>query len=216
MELQLRFTQKRAVVAVLVLALISAGVAYATIPDGSGAIHGCYTKKGGVLTVIDPSAGQGCSSFQTPITWNQQGPKGDPGPQGPQGDPGPSDAYVVQAFTAPLTQDWASVAHLDLPYGAYVATAVVNLWNAAAETSPIYVICEIDAPGSGGNVGLAFTEIPRDTYSQASLTLLGSIRSGGPVDVDCRATVGFGTTVTPSDASSQFVTLSATRVGDLH
>jgi hypothetical protein len=70
-------------------ALVMAGVAYAAIPDGSGVIHGCYTNKGGILSVIDPSAGQTCSSLQTPLRWNQQGPKGDTGPQGPQGDPGP-------------------------------------------------------------------------------------------------------------------------------
>jgi hypothetical protein len=91
MDSRLRVTRLRAVLVVAVVALVSAAVAYATIPDAAGVIHGCYTKKGGVLTVIDPSAGQSCSPLQTPLNWNQQGPKGDPGPQGvagAQGDPG--------------------------------------------------------------------------------------------------------------------------------
>src|SRR5712691_5259984 len=68
------------------------GVAYATIPDGSGVIHGCFVKNGGGLRVIDTDAGQKCKSTEAPIFWNQQGPKGDTGPTGsagPKGDTGP-------------------------------------------------------------------------------------------------------------------------------
>jgi hypothetical protein len=72
------------------------GVAYAAIPDSSGVIHGCYTNRVGVLRVIDPSAGQSCTSLETPIQWSQKGPKGDAGPtgsagpKGDRGDPGPA------------------------------------------------------------------------------------------------------------------------------
>jgi hypothetical protein len=198
---------------------LAGGIAYATIPDSERVIHSCFkpsdaTKPGGAaLSVIDSDSGATCKPGETALTFNQQGP---PGPQGPQGDPGPSDAYVVTSPGAPLTQDWGSVAHIDLPYGKYVVTAMVSLWNAAFETSPIYVTCEIDAPNSGGNVGTALTEIPSVVYSQASLALVGSMPYGGPADVDCRATVGFGTTVSPSDAISQFVTLNAIKVRDIH
>jgi hypothetical protein len=72
------------------LALV-AGAAYSAIPDSNGVIHGCYTNRGGLLRAIDPSAGQKCTSLETPLDWNQKGPKGDSGPQGapgPKGDPG--------------------------------------------------------------------------------------------------------------------------------
>jgi hypothetical protein len=35
---------------------VGAGIAFATIPDGSGVIHGCYTKSTGTIRVIDSAA----------------------------------------------------------------------------------------------------------------------------------------------------------------
>lgn len=56
---------------VVVLALVAGGVAYASIPDSSGVIHGCYQKINGQLRVIDPGAGGACSSSESPLAWNQ-------------------------------------------------------------------------------------------------------------------------------------------------
>ena len=85
-------TNRRSVVAAAVLGAAAmatvGGVAYATIPDGGGVIRGCYVKNGGGLRVIDTDAGQKCKSTETPIFWNQQGPKGDTGPTGPAGPRG--------------------------------------------------------------------------------------------------------------------------------
>jgi hypothetical protein len=80
-------------VAALVVAL--GGVAYAAIPDSSGVIHGCYLNKIGVLRVIDSEAGQKCSSFETPLNWNQTGP---PGPAGANGA-----TNVVVRASVPIT-----------------------------------------------------------------------------------------------------------------
>jgi hypothetical protein len=44
-----------AVAAAAAVLLVAAGVAYATIHDGNGVIHGCYPKSGGNLAVIDAS-----------------------------------------------------------------------------------------------------------------------------------------------------------------
>jgi hypothetical protein len=75
--------------------LAAGGVAYATIPDGSGVIHGCYAARDGSLRVIDSGSGQSCDSKrESPLDWNVQGtqgpagPAGPVGPQGPQGDQG--------------------------------------------------------------------------------------------------------------------------------
>jgi hypothetical protein len=70
-----------------------AGTAYATIPGGDGVIHGCYTKSGGTLRVVDASVTK-CKSTETSLNWAQRGlpgPQGDPGqpgPAGPQGEQG--------------------------------------------------------------------------------------------------------------------------------
>jgi hypothetical protein len=53
-----------------VVAASLAGTAYATILGGDGAIHGCYTKSGGMLRVIDASATR-CKSTETFLTRSQ-------------------------------------------------------------------------------------------------------------------------------------------------
>src|SRR5262245_66673425 len=79
----------------LAATLLTGGIAWSAIPDDNAVIHGCYTKVGGVLRVVDTARGQKCiTNLEVPITWNQQGPKGDAGvpgvdgARGPQGEPG--------------------------------------------------------------------------------------------------------------------------------
>lgn len=64
------------------------GVAFGAIPGSGGAINGCYMKQTGILRVIDAEAGKKCLSFETAISWNHVGPKGETGAQGPQGPQG--------------------------------------------------------------------------------------------------------------------------------
>jgi hypothetical protein len=83
---------KKTLILLLVAAAVSAGaaaIAYASIPDGSGTIHGCFKTGKGDLRVIDPSAGDACLSSETALNWSQTGPQGVQGPQGPQGEQGP-------------------------------------------------------------------------------------------------------------------------------
>ncbi len=83
------------VVAVVVFAAAGA-VAYASIPDAGGLIHGCYKTNKGDLRVIDPSAGGSCQSSEIPLDWNQQGVPGPQGPQGIQGLQGPQGVQGQQ------------------------------------------------------------------------------------------------------------------------
>src|SRR5438128_1132163 len=72
--------------AVAVAVAISGGaIAYASIPDSSGVIHGCYTVSGGALRVIDTAKGQTCATGQHGLNWNQKGPRGPAGPAGVSG-----------------------------------------------------------------------------------------------------------------------------------
>jgi hypothetical protein len=77
------------VAALVALLAVLGGVAYATIPDSGGVIHGCYKNENGQLRVID-SATDSCLSSETAIDWSQTGPSGPTGPSGASGPSGPS------------------------------------------------------------------------------------------------------------------------------
>jgi hypothetical protein len=83
------------------LVLVIGGFAYASIPDGTGTIHGCYKTSNGQLRVIDVDAGESCGVAEQPLDWGQAGPEGPPGvpgeagPPGPPGPPGPAGATTI-------------------------------------------------------------------------------------------------------------------------
>lgn len=84
-----RLRRSLTTLAVFVLAGVAAGVAWATIPDGTGTIHACYSESDKSLRVVDTA---GCAKGESPVSWNQnaiQGVQGQQGNQGPQGDTGP-------------------------------------------------------------------------------------------------------------------------------
>ena len=93
--------RRRAVrLSVLVVGLLAAagGIAYATIPDGSGVFTACKLNATGTIRLIDPSLGSTsllghCTSLETQISWNRQG---QPEPQGPAGVSG----YEVETLDA--------------------------------------------------------------------------------------------------------------------
>lgn len=72
---------RRYIAGFIVGAVLFGGVALATIPDGSGVIHGCYKNSTGALRVID-DATQTCTGPETAITWSQTGPQGPAGSDG--------------------------------------------------------------------------------------------------------------------------------------
>ena len=95
---------------------LAAGVAYATIPDGQGVIHGCYSKSGGALRVIDSSV-TNCKASETSLAWGVTGPAGEPGPVGPPGAPGSDSTKTVFGAvngdgTVQFATDDYSVEHL--------------------------------------------------------------------------------------------------------
>ena len=99
---------------VLVAAAIGAGIAWATIPDAGGVIHGCYKKKSGALRVIEDTALCNAKSEQS-LQWNQTGP------QGPKGDQSYSFSTVeaVATLTATPANKDNLVASVQCPTGSY-------------------------------------------------------------------------------------------------
>lgn len=64
------------VVALAGVAIGLGGVAFATIPDSSGTIHGCYIKNGNLRIVESEND---CRRNENTLAWNQQGRPGPPG-----------------------------------------------------------------------------------------------------------------------------------------
>lgn len=100
------------IIATGVLVILLASISFATIPDASGVIHGCYKRSNGNVRIIDPSAGDTCSNDEIAITWAQKGtgatgpigppgPQGEPGPAGPAGPEGPSGSQGLEGPAGP-------------------------------------------------------------------------------------------------------------------
>jgi len=83
-----------------VAAVCLAGTAYATIPGGDGVIHGCYSKSGGALRVIDASV-TNCKAGETSLSWSERGLPGPAGPQGEQGEQGEPGEQGEQGESGP-------------------------------------------------------------------------------------------------------------------
>src|SRR5436190_6825611 len=90
----------RAVMAIFAAALLAGGFAFATIPDASGVIHGCYMKNGGTIRVIDDGVTK-CAQNETSLNWNNAGPRGPQGIPGPQGVPGPQGSQGASGPQGP-------------------------------------------------------------------------------------------------------------------
>lgn len=102
-----------AVVGAIVATALTGGVAFATIPDGGGVIHACYSKSGGALRVFDAGV-TSCGKSETALDWNMKGaagptgPQGLQGPQGPAGPQGPKGEQGLQGQTGNDGQDGAN------------------------------------------------------------------------------------------------------------
>ena len=81
---------RRLALAAIAIFAVAGGVAYAAIPDaGTGVYHACMLKNVGTIRIIDPERQRCSASLEVEITFNKQGPTGNPGPTGPPGPPGP-------------------------------------------------------------------------------------------------------------------------------
>ena len=82
--MQILTTRPLAVALVVAVAVAAGGIAYASVPDSGGAIHGCYSANaatktnGSQLNIVDSDVA-GCGRGQTAITWSETGPPGQNG-----------------------------------------------------------------------------------------------------------------------------------------
>jgi hypothetical protein len=138
-------TPMRAFLLALVLVVGVAATAWAAIPDGTGAISGCYAKKGGKLRVV--KAGKTCKKTERPLTWNQTGPAGAPGSRGPAGPKGEKGAkgepgrlgptHSADGFDILENETSHDLLELSLPAGSYLLFGTGVASNDADETGQV-------------------------------------------------------------------------------
>jgi lamin tail-like protein len=87
------------VCSVALLAIVTATLAAAAIPDEDGTIHACRMLKSGKLRVVaDPDS---CKQKERKLSWSVRGPKGDTGPAGAAGAQGPAGAQGERGPAGP-------------------------------------------------------------------------------------------------------------------
>jgi type VI protein secretion system component Hcp len=155
-----RLLKAGAGLAVLSVAGLVAGVAYASIPDSAGVIHGCIVNNQvflgpakGTVRIIDADTDK-CQPNETAIQWSQTGPAGAPGTPGAQGMPGPTGPQGATGQNAPDPT----------PNSIVIGTASVpgvqgsnpdGSFNLLSYGQGVSNSGTIGTPGGGGGVGKA-------------------------------------------------------------
>lgn len=193
--------------AAVLAVLVVAGVAYASIPDSSGVIHGCYQTNKGSLRVIDSSAS--CAVGETALNWSQTGPPGAQGVQGPPGPAGPSHAYVdrvpfVGSIDFGPSVFPTTITSVSVPAGSYVVYATGEYDT--GEGTPGELICAFNdaTPVTGWTA-------PTDGIGPYAIVDTVSLSSAGVIELDCQG--GDQETVTPSMSDNKLV---AVQVGGIN
>src|SRR5262245_45779115 len=197
----------------IAVGLAAGGIAYASIPDSTGAIRACYKTIGGALRVIDPSAGGSCSPSEMALSWNQSGLKGATGAQGligPIGATGPSDAFAYLGSNAtlqflPAAPARAVVESMVLPAGQYVlnASVVLNAQGAATASAFCHVFLgpTVLQPQSFQDIDPTFT-------ATLSISSAFTLNASTTVTIQCGSAAADTVFTQPS-------TMTAVRVGSL-
>jgi hypothetical protein len=209
----------------LILAVIVGGAVFgiasavqASIPDSSGVIHGCYNNSlahgnpTGALRVIDTAKANGnCASWETPLTWNAQGPTGPTGPPGPTGATGPSDAWDSGGCCADTVPTGGAFVHIPgvsgLTPGSYLLSGHVVWDKLGVGTADL--LCFLDTTGlssvTTAGAGVASTA----GGGSAPLGGNGTVSTTGSVGVECQEVSG-------TVSVNVTVDVQAIKVGTLH
>jgi len=137
-------------VAGVAAALVAASIGLASIPDGNGVIHGCFSKSGGAVRVID-AGNTTCKDGETSLNWNQQGVAGAPGAQGPAG---PAGAAGPIGPVGPMGAKGDTGAAGPIgPAGPAGATCAKGDTGAAGLAGPVGPVGPAGAAGAKGDKG---------------------------------------------------------------
>jgi hypothetical protein len=196
-----RLLATRARTAALALVVVAAvGVAYASIPDSNGVIHGCYQKNNGQLRVIDPAVSS-CNDSETALQWSQTGPQGPQGPTGPQGPEGPQGpagpegpsgstafggfAEVNASASEGVPDVTGTIGTLQLPAGKYAIFAKVNFNFIENDSALDFVLCSLIAESDVDRGALGTQDGGEQPTGVLSFILLHEFAVDGVVEVAC-------------------------------
>lgn len=172
----MKITGKRAGVAAGALAAICLVAGSALALDGDAiaddVIHACRHPNGGWIRI--PAQDRACRQREQAVTWNVQGPKGDPGPAGPpgpKGDPGPGLTRLEDLQGLPCTAEGGSAGAVALDLAGDDTVMLRCLGDAPPppEEEPALVVNEIDYDQVGTDAG-GFVEIENVGSGAADLT----------------------------------------------
>ena len=125
-----------------VVVIAGAGsIAWASIPDGSGVIHGCYQKNNGALRVVDTAKGQRCNQSEQPHNWSQQGGTG-------------GSAVVARIRSTGAQATTESAANYPVTGGSWTQAAdeIDTLHGVVDITVPSFVDCALYSQVIGQNI----------------------------------------------------------------
>lgn len=142
----------------------AAGIAYASIPDTAGVIHGCYQKNAGLLRVIDPST-DSCRSSEVALSWNQKGPAGAPGAPGPAGAQGPIGPTGGPGATGP-TGPAGPRGDTGTPGPSHVWMVTYPWWTSAPSAATLVIFNNVGA----GNLAVRVSALVEDDAGAAYIT----------------------------------------------
>jgi Collagen triple helix repeat (20 copies) len=146
-----RFRRGALAVTAVALVAIAGAVTYAVAGiGGGGVINGCYKSQNGQLRLIDPATDH-CLPSEKPISWNQTGTQGPPGPKGatgPAGAKGATGAAGAKGATGAAGPKGATG-----PAGAKGATGAAGAKGATGAAGPKGATGPAGAKGATGAAG---------------------------------------------------------------
>ena len=195
--------RKRLLVPLVLSVVVAAtGIVVATIPDGGGVIHACYSRSGGSLRIIDNSV-TNCKQGETSLSWNVAGAPGPVGPAGPTGPPGPAGADGADG--APGATGPQGPQGPQGPAGAISAyQAAVNAGGSLSSTFPGDLIASVTVPAGNWSVA-ARVRIHSDSFA-TEYAATCSLRSP---DLHDSVSVLESVSTQAQQTSSQFLPLMA-------
>ena len=175
--------------------LVAGGIAWAAIPDSSGAINACFARSNGKLRAVDSPAD--CSGSENAIALG-----------------GPTIGYATsRPDFVPIDNTTTTLASLDLPAGKYLVHGKLDILTASPENT--FVACNLTIAGTAGFSDASWKRIAYDggpgqgeaIALQTPLTLA----SDGGILLTCIAPEG----ASPSPAIARYVQLDAVRLDGL-